>query len=318
MINVATNYIFGRQWDFGNPFTLTIDTRNVVGSGSNANSFYLPQSSNIADSLINFLTDWGDGTFTRFNSRAQAETPHVYAVPGIYRINIYKRRGNFELRPNYENAPNERSKILKILRWGAFNNSQNCFRLCNNLDLSEVQDGFVGSGSPLTNFGNTNIVKFKNLSKVFFTGFGAPNTNEKLFENCTLFNDDFVLNIPTATIIINTFIGCTSFNGNITINAPNATSLGGFFRGCTAFNRPVHNIGFDWTKITSMSNFMTGKSAANYNASYYDALLIALDAAGQTGTIPLGMGSIKHTSAGLAAKNNLIAKGWIITDGGMN
>ena len=65
-----------------------------------------------------------------------------------------------------------------------------------------------------------------------------------------------------------------------------------------------------------MTRFMQGKSSANYNAAYYDRLLIVLDAGGQTG-VTLGMGSIKHTSAGLAAKNNLIAKGWTITDGGV-
>lgn len=316
MKNTVQNLLFGKQQDFINPFTIVIDTRNVIGSGSASNAFYLPQSINIPDSLINFLVDWGDGTFSRINSKAEAEMPHVYSVAGIYTLNFYKRRGNYELRPNYENAPNERAKILKVLRWGAFNNSQNCFRFCNNLDLSDVEDGFIGSGSPLSNFSNTNITKFKNLSKIFFTGFSAANTNERLFENSTLFNDDFTLNIPTATILTNIFNGCTSFNGNITINAPNATTIGGFFRSCTSFNKPVHNIGFDWTKIISMSNFMTGKTASNYNATYYDSLLIALDAGGKSNVI-LGMGSIKHTSAGSAAKSNLQAKGWTITDGGL-
>ncbi len=312
MRNVAQNYVYGRQWDFGNPFTFTIDTRNVVGSGSPANSFYLPQSSNISDSLINFLTDWGDGTFTRFNSRTEAETPHVYAVPGIYTVNIYKRRGNFELRPNYTDHPDERAKILKILRFGAFNNSQSCFRFCVNLDMSECQDGFIGSGIPSQNFANTNITKFKNLNKVVFLNISAIN----IFQNCPNFNDDFTLNAPNATNIVSNLDGCVSFNSNVIINAPNATNIGGFFRNCTAFNKPVHNVGFDFTKVTSMSNFMTGKSSSNYNASYYDSLLIALDAGGKSNVV-LGMGSIKYTSAGSVARANLVAKGWTITDGGL-
>ena len=65
-----------------------------------------------------------------------------------------------------------------------------------------------------------------------------------------------------------------------------------------------------------MSNLMTGKSSANYNATYYDGLLIALDNSGRT-NIALGMGSIKYTSAGTTSRANLITKGWTITDWGL-
>jgi hypothetical protein len=312
MRNVIDNFAFGNRYDWSDPFTIVIDTRNTIVGGSDVNSFFLPQSPDIQNSSISFLVDWGDGQFSRINSRTEAEIPHVYQTPGIYIVNFYKRRGNFELRPNYRITPNERNKLLKILRWGSFNNTNSCFRYCINLDLSEVEDKFIGIGEAEYNFANTSVIKFKNLSNIIFTGGKV----ERIFQSCIYFNDDFTLNVTNATNILAILEGCVSFNKTVIINAPQVTSLAGFFRGCTNFNKPVHYIGVDWTKIESLNNFMTGKTSANYNAIYYDNLLIALDNAGRS-DVPLGMGSIKHTSEGLAAKNNLIAKGWTITDGGI-
>jgi len=61
-----------------------------------------------------------------------------------------------------------------------------------------------------------------------------------------------------------------------------------------------------------MDDFMDNKT---YSSSYYDNLLVALDATGNT-NVTLGMGSIQYGARGTASRISLVSKGWTITDGG--
>lgn len=336
MRNISQNFTFGNQWSFGDPFTIIIDTRNTKTGGSASNEFLFPQDSNTLDSYINFLVDWGDGQFSRITSQAQATVPHTYATPGVYTINFYKPKGvTTILSPRYENYPNETNKLLKVLRWGQFNNTRGAFQGCVNLDLVEVEGTPIFNGNAESNFRNcTNITTIKGLNSIIFSGAFI-----QVFYGCVNFNQACTLNVTSATSTTHVFYGCSKLNSQVIINAPNTITLQSFFQncttlnvlpifntpnvtnvsdmfnGCTAFNKDVSTM-LDWSKVTNMTRFMFGKSSANYSATYYDKLLIALDAGGQS-NVTLGMGTIKHTSAGLAAKNNLIAKGWTITDGGV-
>ena len=91
------------------------------------------------------------------------------------------------------------------------------------------------------------------------------------------------------------------------------------FRNATAFNQDISNWNFNVN--VSLTNIMAGKTSANYNASYYDNLLIKLAnimiGSGRTSVKSLGMGSIKYTSAGASARQALIDDGWTIVDGGV-
>ena len=336
MINVSQNFIYGNSSAFGDSFSILIDTRNTKTGGSASNEFLFPQNTDINDNAINFLVDWGDGQFSRITSKAEASVPHVYATPGIYTINFYKPKGftTAIISPRYESYSNETNKILKVLRWGVFNASRGSFQGCINLDLSEVEGTplfpNVGATGERTFSGCTSLTTIKNLSNIIFQGSttflfaNSSNFNQSFvfnagalsscFFNCTKLNSSITINSNTS-ITLDIFRGCTTLNAVPIMNTPNLTSVEGMFRSCTAFNKDVSTM-LDWSKITNMHNFMNGKSSANYNAAYYDNLLIALDAGGQTG-VTLGMGAIKYTSAGLTARNNLQAKGWAITDGGL-
>lgn len=336
MKNSLYNYIYGTQWSFSDPFTIEIDTRNTKTGSSASNEFLFPQNMDLNDNLINFLVDWGDGQFSRITSKAEATVPHVYANPGIYTLNFYKPKGlNVAISPRYESYAPESNKLLKVIRWGVFDGSRGSFANCANLDLSQVVGSptfrNIGATGERAFASCTNLTTFKGLSNVIFQG-----STTQLFSGCTNFNQSFTLNASTA--ISSCFVNCTKLNSQITINSstpsvydlfrgctalntvpvmitPNLVSVEGMFRSCTAFNKDISTM-LDWSKITNMQNFMTGKTSANYNPAYYDNLLIALDAGGQSNVI-LVMGSIKHTSAGLTARNNLLAKGWSIIDGGL-
>jgi hypothetical protein len=68
--------------------------------------------------------------------------------------------------------------------------------------------------------------------------------------------------------------------------------------------------------VSNFTNFMSGKSTANY--SYYDDLLINFEATiGQSG-ITLDMGTIQYTSTGATSKQNIIDNySCTINDGGL-
>jgi len=82
------------------------------------------------------------------------------------------------------------------------------------------------------------------------------------------------------------------------------------FDRAQAFNQDIS--GWDFSSVTNMDDFMDNKT---YNSSYYDNLLVALDATGNT-NVTLGMGSSQYGARGTAARISLVSKGWTITDGG--
>lgn len=314
MIQNLQNLIFGNPnvSAFDDPMVIVVDTTKTLAGSSIATQWKFPQDPTVLDVYINFLVDWGDGSFSRILSKADASVPHDYAVGGIYEIKFYKPKGvpNLILGMRYENFQPERLKLLEIKSWGKFNNSRGCFYNCTNLRINSATGvTLVGPGE--SNFNGCRFTTISNLSSIVFTG-----TILNLFSLNTNFNQSFTLNAPNTTSGAGVLDGCSLFNKDLIINAPNITTVLFFFRNCIAFNKDVSNIGFPWSKITNMGGFMVGKSSANYNASYYDNLLIALDNAGKS-NVPLGMGAIKYTSAGATARANLITKGWTITDGGL-
>jgi len=312
MRNTINNFVFGNRYNWSDPFTIVIDTRNISTGSSAANQFLYPQDPNALDGYIDFLVDWGDGEFSRIQNKADARIPHTYQVPGIYVLNFYKPKGKtIYISPRYENNEAERLKLIKVLRWGSFDITRGSFWGCVNLDLSQVEGDFSTYRTCESLFRGAGSQTIKTLDTMQFRG----GTVSSVFAGMPEFNQQFIFNLPNATVLLATFIECTKFNSKINFIAPNLTSLTRVFEGCSLFNQDI-STWFDWTKITNLTDIMRRKSSANYNPQYYDNLLIALDAGGQT-NVPLGMGSIKHTSVGSSAKNNLLAKGWTITDGGM-
>ena len=113
------------------------------------------------------------------------------------------------------------------------------------------------------------------------------------------------------------FYGANSFNQDISgWDVSKVVTMEFMFYNATSFNIDISS--WDISSVLSMINFMTGKSSANYNTSYYDNILnswVALP--GLENNVGLNMGSIKYTAAGAASRNTLVTtKGWTISDGG--
>lgn len=363
MKNTINNLIFGIQYEFGKPFTMVIDTRNLLSGGSTVYQFEIPFRS----SQVNALVDWGDGSFNRITSWNSIDRLHTYTTKGIYTIKIYTQRKNvsdiYRISLMFYNNL-DRLKLLEVIQFGTLSLDANTFRGCANLNLLQVLDLPLITNLAGTFSGCSTMTSIKRISEWNLYGVTDFNT---CFSDCTNFNQDLSSwNMSAATNISSMFLGCTNFNQDLSSwNVKNVTNMASVFQNATSFNRPLNSwvtsnvttmIGMfagassfnqplnSWNvamTITmnamfqsatnfnqdlsswnfninvTLSNIMRLKTFNNYDATYYDNLLIALDNAGRTDVV-LGMGTIKCTSGGMAARNNLINKRWIITDGVIN
>ena len=316
-MNSFKKNLFGRILDWGDPFVIVVDTRNTLTGSSAENEWKFPQNSDTNDNAINFLVDWGDGQFSRVNSKAEASVPHVYATPGIYTIKFYKRRiGGGLLSPRYENFQSERLKILKVKRLGKTDSSRGMFTNCANLDWSELEEDTINIGRETMFNGNASLTTFGKVKRINF-----DSTANKTLSDCTKFDQpNLEINLNTNTVAFHTFANNQSMTTLKFIYGSKVNSANNMFQNCHAFNADLTVMtDIDWSKVTTMINFMT-KSTANakyveYNPLYYDNLLRKLDQGGKL-NVTLDFSS-KYTSVGAVYRNNLVNKGWIITDRGL-
>jgi len=147
-------------------------------------------------------------------------------------------------------------------------------------------------------------------------------TMYSLFWGCH--NFDQPLNswdVSSVTITGSMFRDCDDFNQPLdSWDTSSVTTMRHMFKSANAFNQPLDS--WDYSSVTQISNFMDGKTSLDYNASFYDDLLIKWDNSvgglvfANMVDINIGMSSIKYTIAGATAHASLVSKGFTITDGG--
>jgi surface protein len=89
------------------------------------------------------------------------------------------------------------------------------------------------------------------------------------------------------------------------------------FSNTTAFNQDIGS--WDVSNVTSISNFMSGKSAANFSAANLDSIYNGWSSRPVKPNLSISFGTIKFTAAGVAGKAVLTAapNNWTIVDGGL-
>ena len=120
-----------------------------------------------------------------------------------------------------------------------------------------------------------------------------------------------VQKFPAATNFDNTWRGCTGLTAFPFINFSSATSFASTWSGCTSlatFPAGVFN-------TSTVTNFSTAWGTCPLNQASVDNILVSLDFAGKlNGSVTLvGTSMAVPGTAGLAAKANLVAKGWTVT-----
>ena len=268
--------------------------------------------------------DWGDGTIVE---NTYENRTHTYLVSGDYDITVLGSINGF----NFNTQSVSKDKIINIKNWGVsflLGSSGKNFNNCTNLDISANDSlDLTGLLDWLNLFANCSNLEYLN-------GFNFTNPNSIVnfrvaFEGCTLMNARFddLQNVP-FTSLTGSFQYCENFNNDSLTNwdTSNVTEYRVTFRDCFAFNQDISS--WDFSGITSyraLQLFMNGKSSANYNAEYYDNLLIKWASSPSVGGLPVGvlteaidMGTIKYTANGAAARASILAnnKAVTITDGG--
>jgi surface protein len=128
--------------------------------------------------------------------------------------------------------------------------------------------------------------------------------------------------VSNVTTFYQMFLRNTAFNQPIGLwNTSVATSMYAMMYGTTAFNQDISswNVSNVTTFGDAINGFMYLKTALNYSAANYDALLNGWASRPVKPSCILHMGTIKRTTASDAAKAILIGapNNWIITDGGL-
>ncbi len=269
MRSVASNYIFGAQYEFGKPFTMVIDTRNLLSGSSNNNQFRIPFRS----SQVNALVDWGDGSFNRITAFDSADRLHTYANQGVYTIKIYTQRKDVSniYRVSlmfYNNL--DRLKLLEVIQFGTLSLDANTFRGCTNLNLLHVLDLPTITNLAGTFSGCINMTAINRISEWNLLGVTDFNT---CFSGCTLFNQDLsAWNMSTATNIGSMFLGCTNFNQPLNWNVSNVTNMASLFQNATSFNQPLNS--WDVSKITTMNGSFAGATSFNQPLNNWNVSMV--------------------------------------------
>jgi len=270
---------------------------NIVFDSSVDNSFTM--TFNIANSPevltlptpTNYLVDWGDGTTSDDNNQ------HLYTSAGVYTVKMFGVIDDFR----YGNG-GDKNKLLTVEQAGqflGFNGQQ--FRGCVNLTYANIS----GVSFPGSSFRQIFDGCFS-LSFIDLTGVGNIGTQMRLS-----FNDTFLLTNIVGLEDLDTSV-CGTFDQA--------------FRD-SAINQDVSD--WDYSNSISVSSFMSGKTAANYDYQFLDALYNKwafgdpitgegkLDFTKLT-NFTTNLGTIQYSSAGAAARAFLVSEGLIITDGGNN
>ena len=270
-----------------NPIQTSADSINEVTSASSSNSFISTwnttlgnstSSSQISLPLIasgsyNFLVDWGDGLNNTITSYNQTEVTHIYAVPGVYTINITGLLIGWSF-----NNQGDKLKIVKISHWGnmGFGNSTGQFYGSKNLHLTAKDAPDLSGVTSLswafaecTNLGNMgdmnnwDVSHVTNMSNMFYEAstFNQPmefwdvshvTDMSSMFFYALSFDQPIgIWNVSSVTDMSSMFCGAKEFSQQLGMwDVSHVTNMGLMFEFALSFNQPIST--WDVSHVTSM------------------------------------------------------------------
>ena len=337
-------------------FEFTIKTDNLSTGSTANNQFKLPL---ISSGAIDFVVDWGDGTSDNITTYNQAEVTHTYASIGTYDVKIVGdiRGWKFNNSGDRLKLLNV-SKVdgLNISVDSGFNGCSNMTWTANEVPIistTSLSNYFVSCTLFNGDVSGWDVSSVTNMSGMFYL---APNFNQdigswdvsnvtsmrSMFQSATNFNQDIsgwnvskvtamnvmfngttfnqpigVWDVSKVTNMSNMF-GFSNFNQDISSwDVSSVTNMSGMFQYVASFNQNIGN--WNVSNVTNFTNFMIGKTSANYSASNLDAIYNGWSSRPVKPNISITFGSIKYTSAGQAGKDILLGSPntWTIVDGGI-
>jgi surface protein len=187
----------------------------------------------------------------------------------------------------------------------------------NNWDTSSIvllNNTFSGCSSFNQPIGNWNVSNVLNCENMFLnaTSFNQSLNNwnvskitsfQDMFRGATSFNqplNNWIFNLISTVRCDNMFNGAIAFNQPLNNwNASRVTSFSNTFNGAVAFNQSLSN----WRpSLAGFTNFMAGKSDANYSAANLDGIYNNWTEGALLTARTANFGTIKRTAASTEAR----------------
>lgn len=329
------------------PLIIRVDTTKSGATPSD--TFRIP--ANAPGETYRFKVDWGDGLITS-NHAGNAE--HTYATGGIYDIKIYGKFPRFYF--NNEGDRRKLLSVLDWGEINYSTNQTGAFYGCINLDFiatdtlkswynNIVLGNYMFRDNNLTSLPvGITLASLTDGSHMFrgnsLTSLPDNMTLANLTNGRDMFNDNNLTSLPDGMTLANLTTGNEMFYNNNLTSLPDGMTLASLTTGNNMFynnnltSLPVgmtlsnltngHNmfynnlitsaIGLKLHNINNGSSFMLG---ANLPVSQYSNILIEIEANNPNDNVTIHFGSSKYNSTAETARDNLLKRGWNITDGGL-
>jgi len=242
---------------------------------------------------------------------------------GIYGAGVLSYANNFYVCSNLTYIGED------VTNFNLITDGNNCFRFCKIAILPSdmtLNSLITGSGMFRDNVLTTlpsgmNLPLLTNGSTMFYannlttlpSGMDLPS----LTIGSYMFFANDLTSLPSGMTLPNLTNGFYMFYGNdltdlpAGMNLPNLTDGNAMFYNNGLTSLPT---GMNLPLLTNGTNMFSG---CTINTTRYSQLLIDMEAGNVNNNVPFHGGNSKYNTAGETAKNALIARGWIITDGGL-
>jgi surface protein len=263
------------------PFEFTVKTDNAGVSASN--EFRMPLTTSTG---LNIQVDWGD--FSPIETITNHTLAiHTYAAAGTYTIKVLGSLLGWQ----FANG-GDKFKMLNISSW-------------ESLTIS-VDQGFYGCTNLTATATDAPLITSTSLSSYF---------NFCVNFNGAIGNWD----VSNVAILNRMLASCSVFNQDIgSWDVSNVTDMQFMFINAFAFNQDIG--AWNVSNVTNFSDFMTGKTAANYSPSNLDSIYNGWSSLPSVQpNLSINFGGIVYSSASQSGKNILTSapNNWVITDGGV-
>lgn len=328
----------------GKAFTLLIDTTKAgtpVG-------FTIPVAS--GETYL-YDVDWGDGITTANHT---GSATHTYSSDGVYEVRI---TGTFpRIYFNDTGDKLKVIEILNLGQTGLSTNQTNAFFGGGNLiaiptHSSGRYNSIINGSSMFRDTSLTNLPSQMLLHNLTSGGYMFQNTlleslpDSMILGNLTsggfMFYQANLQSLPSTMTLASLTAGYAMFQGNDFTSLPSGMILNNLTQGSYMFTDvPITTLPSGMTlaslltggrmfRNNSLTDLPSGITLANLtdgtnmfegntiNTTRYSQLLIDMNANNSNNNVPFHGGNSKYNSAGETARNALIARGWTITDGGL-
>ena len=278
-------------------FVMSVKTDNA--GTSNNNQFTIPTTTG----TYNYDVTTQDGQTLLANT---GDLTITFPTAGTYDVNI---SGTFP-KIFFANT-GDSLKILSVANLGIYG--------IGELDQSYAFQGCRNLSATVGNADNLNLITTA-LEMFRYSDLSTLPTNltlDSLVSGNGMFHDVALTSLPSAMELPNLVNGYIMFSDSVITSLPSAMELPNLENGTAMFARAL---------LTDLPSGMTlpNITAANWmfevstiNTTRYSQLLIDMAAGNTNSNVPFHGGNSKYNASGQTARNALVAKGWSITDGGL-